>query len=66
MTRMRGALVDDDSIESTANARTAESIASAPLPTRGTLWARQSLLIQPWRFVRYNLRMIRIILRGHG
>lgn len=66
MTRMKDAPVDHDSNEPTANARTAESIAAAPLPTRGTLRARQNLLIQSWRFVRFNLKMMRVILRGHG
>ena len=47
------------------NRRTAESIAAAPLPTRGTLRMRQNLLVQAWQFARINLKMMRIIVRGH-
>lgn len=43
-----------------------ESIASAPLPTAKTLRRRSSLVHQALRFVAINLRMIRIIARGHG
>jgi hypothetical protein len=57
---------DDDSIDSGANVRTAERIADAPLPTRATLRKRQNLLIQFWRFARINLKMMRIIVNGHG
>ena len=58
--------MDDDSIDSEVNVRTAESIADAPLPTRWRLRMRQNLLIQSWRFARINLRMMRIIFSGHG
>ncbi|MGB9303144.1 MAG: hypothetical protein ACLPXZ_23865 [Mycobacterium sp.] len=58
--------MDDDSIYSTVNVRTAESIADAPLPTRAKLRMRQNLLIQSWRFARINLKMMRIISSGHG
>jgi hypothetical protein len=57
---------DDYSIDSGANVRTAERIADAPLPTRATLRKRQNLLIQFWRFARINLKMMRIIVNGHG
>lgn len=40
-------------------------IADAPLPTRRTLRRRQNLLVQCWRFIRINLKMIRVITRGH-
>ncbi len=63
---MKGSSMDDDSIYSEVNVRTAESIADAPLPTRRRLRMRQNLLIQSWRFARINLRMIRIIFSGHG
>ncbi len=43
-----------------------ESIASAPLPTEKTLRRRTSLMYQAVRFVAINVRMIRIIARGHG
>lgn len=65
MTEMEGTPVDDDSIASAANTRTAEQIAGAPLPTRGTLRMRQNPLIQSWRFIRINLKMMRIIASGH-
>ncbi|MCV7089522.1 hypothetical protein [Mycobacterium interjectum] len=56
----------DDNIYSEVDARTAERIADAPLPTRATLRMRQNLLVQFWRFVRINLKMMRIINSGHG
>lgn len=43
-----------------------ESIASAPLPTERTLRRRRNLLVQAVRFVAINLKMIRVIARGHG
>lgn len=58
--------MNNDSIDSAANAATAEKIADAPLPTGRTLRMRQNLLVQSWRFVRINLRMMRIIFSGHG
>jgi hypothetical protein len=42
-----------------------ESIATAPLPTEKTLRRRTSLPFQAVRFVAINLKMIRIIARGH-
>lgn len=57
--------MDDDNVYSEVDARTAERIAGAPLPTRGTLRLRQNLLVQFWRFVRINLKMMRIIHSGH-
>ncbi|MEB3063252.1 hypothetical protein [Mycolicibacter arupensis] len=56
----------DDDIYTTANAQTAERIADAPLPTDATLRTRQNLPVQAWRFARLNLKMLRIIYRGHG
>lgn len=56
----------DDDIATTVNVRTAERIADAPLPTRRTLRRRQNLVVQAWRFARINLKMMRIIVRGHG
>lgn len=58
--------MDDDGIYSEVDLRTAECIADAPLPTQATLRMRQNLLIQFWRFVSINLKMVRIIFRGHG
>ncbi len=43
----------------------AESIASAPMPTDETLAKRSSLPYQIIRFVAINLKMIRVIVRGH-
>jgi hypothetical protein len=63
---MKGDLMGDDNIYSEVDARTAERIADAPLPTRATLRMRQNLLVQFWRFVRINLKMMRIITSGHG
>jgi len=57
--------MDDDALSAAANHQTAERIADAPLPTRRTLRMRQNLLVQCWRFVRINLKMIRVIARGH-
>ncbi len=56
----------DDSIYSEVDVRTAERIADAPQPTRATLRMRQNLLVQFWRFLRINLRMMRIIVSGHS
>ncbi len=56
----------DDNIYSEVDARTAERIADAPLPTRGTLRMRQNLLVQFWRFICINLKMMRIIYSGHS
>ncbi len=55
----------DDNIYSEVDARTAERIADAPLPTRATLRMRQNPLVQFWRFVRINLKMMRIVYSGH-
>ncbi|MGD9960999.1 hypothetical protein [Nocardioides sp.] len=44
---------------------TDDRIASAPLPTARTLRRRNGLLMQSWRFVVINLRMIRMIRRSH-
>ena len=57
--------MNDESIDTEVNVRTAERIADAPLPTGATLRMRQNLLFQFWRFVRINLKMLRIIY-AHG
>jgi hypothetical protein len=41
------------------------SIALAPLPTEKTLRARKSLPVQMVRFIAINIKMIRIIAKGH-
>jgi hypothetical protein len=63
---MKGDLMADDNIYSEVDVRTAERIADAPLPTPATLRMRQNLFVQLWRFVRINLKMMRIIASGHG
>lgn len=63
---MKGDPMGDGNIYSEVDARTAERIADAPLPTRSTLRMRQNLFVQFWRFVRINLKMMRIISSGHG
>ena len=42
-----------------------ESIARAPLPTDKTLRQRKSLFIQLMRFIAINLKMIKMIRKGH-
>lgn len=42
-----------------------ESVAAAPLPTEKTLRRRSNLAFQALRFVAINVKMIRIIARGH-
>jgi hypothetical protein len=43
----------------------ARGIAEAPLPTRRTLRARSSLPYQVMRFVAFNARMLRMVMKGH-
>lgn len=40
-------------------------IAKAPLPTEKTLRARKNLLIQLWRFIAINFRMVKMIFKGN-
>jgi len=40
-------------------------ISKAPLPTEKTLRARKNLLIQFWRFVAINIRMVKMIFKGN-
>lgn len=42
-----------------------ERIAVAPLPTPRTLRRRSSLPVQIWRFALINLRIVRMVLKGH-
>lgn len=44
---------------------TDERIATAPLPTAATLRRRGSLPVQAVRFAAINLRMLRVIVKGH-
>jgi len=43
-----------------------DSIAAAPLPTESTLKRRANLPFQLYRFLAINLKMVRVILRGHS
>jgi hypothetical protein len=54
----------EENIYSQVNVQTAERIADAPLPTSARLRMRQNILVQSWRFIRINLKMLRIIY-GH-
>lgn len=54
----------EENIYSQVNVQTAERIADAPLPTSARLRMRQNILVQFWRFIRINLKMLRIIY-GH-
>lgn len=42
------------------------AIANAPMPTADTLRSRTSLPTQVMRFAAINLKMIKIILKGHS
>jgi hypothetical protein len=40
-------------------------IAAAPLPTEKTLRSRTNLVVQAWRFTSINLRMMKMVRKGH-
>jgi len=42
------------------------AIAAAPLPTAKTVRDRTNLAVQAWRFTAINLRMVKMIRKGHG
>jgi hypothetical protein len=42
-----------------------QDIANAPLPTRRTLQTRRSLTYQLLRFALFNVRMLRMVGKGH-
>jgi hypothetical protein len=42
-----------------------ESISQAPLPTEKTIRFRKNILIQFWRFVAINFKMVNMIRKGH-
>lgn len=44
----------------------AEAIASSPMPTPKTLRQRRNVALQLVRFAAINLKMMRVIARGHG
>lgn len=45
---------------------TVVDLSKAPLPTKATLRRRQSLVGQFFRFVAYDLRIMRMVLKGHS
>ena len=42
-----------------------DRIAAAPLPTARTIRMRTSLPIQLWRFALINLKIVRMVTKGH-
>jgi hypothetical protein len=42
-----------------------DAISQAPLPTAKTLRFRKNLIIQLWRFVAINIKMLNMIRKGH-
>ncbi|MDO5723915.1 MAG: hypothetical protein Q4P33_05900 [Flaviflexus sp.] len=49
----------------TSKAPEAADLSRAPLPTEATLKRRRSVPYQAMRFASFNLRMMRIVLKGH-
>jgi hypothetical protein len=41
-------------------------ISKAPLPTPETVRARTNLVVQVWRFAAINVRMMKMIRKGHN
>ena len=56
----------DDNTPSAVDSVQAERIAAAPGPTPSTLRHRQNVLFQVGRFIRLNLRMLRVISAKHS
>ncbi|HET7725273.1 MAG TPA: hypothetical protein VFK68_11585 [Propionibacteriaceae bacterium] len=46
-------------------ASTVADLSRSPLPTRRTLARRQNLLIQFVRFLSFDLRILRMVAKGH-
>ncbi len=44
----------------------ADTRVQPPLPTRRTLRRRQNMPLQLGRFVALNIKMLRMVFRGHG
>lgn len=42
-----------------------QSISQAPLPTEKTVRARTNLVFQFWRFLAINMRMMKMVRKGH-
>ena len=47
-------------------ASTGADLSRSPLPTRKTLRRRQSLLLQFVRFIRFDLRILRMVAKAHS
>lgn len=46
--------------------RTSADLSKAPLPTASTLRRRKSLPLQLTRFAAFNVRIMRMVLKGHS
>ncbi len=44
----------------------AEAIASSPLPTEKTLSRRNNVFFQLFRFAAINIKMMMVVIKGHG
>lgn len=51
--------------ENTSTVVEVADLSKAPLPTAATLKKRQSLAFQATRFIAFNAKMMRIVLKGH-
>lgn len=40
-----------------------ERIDAAPLPTKSTLWSRKNPFVQFFRFIFFNLKMLRVVFK---
>lgn len=49
----------------TTRAPEAADLSGAPLPTEATLKRRRSVPYQAMRFASFNMRMLRMVLKGH-
>lgn len=56
----------DDHVPDSPFALADARMASAPLPTARTLRRRSSLPLQLWRFALLNLKILRMVLKGHS
>ena len=48
-----------------SNTQPTADLSKAPLPTEKTLKARKSLPFQATRFAAFNVRIMRMVLKGH-
>jgi hypothetical protein len=46
-------------------ASTVADLSKSPLPTRKTLSQRRNVVLQFFRFVRFDLRIMRMVIKGH-